>query len=79
MVGALLVVFGSCERHAIFVKEMYVPLRPIHRKTLFAAEFSLNWATNRNWQTKLLDRRKVTQLNILRQKSVKSLVELGLF
>ena len=26
---------------------------------------------NRNWQTKVLDTKKVTQLNLLRQKSVK--------
>ena len=31
-------------------------------------------ATNTNWQAKLLDTRKVTQLNVLRQVSVKSLL-----
>ena len=41
-------------------------MRPI----LFAVDFSINLATNRNWQTKLLDRRKVTQLNILRHERV---------
>ena len=30
----------------------------------------LNWATNRNWQTKVLDTRTVTQLNLPRQESV---------
>ena len=30
------------------------------RKTLFAVDFSITWATNRNWLSKLLDRRKVT-------------------
>ena len=33
--------------------------------------FCINWATSRIWQTKLLDRRKVTQLNSLRLESVK--------
>ena len=32
---------------------------------------------NRNWQTKVLDTKKVTQLNLLRQKSVKCVVWLG--
>ena len=39
-------------------------------ETLFVAA-CVNWATNRNWQTKLLDTRKVTLLNLLRQESVK--------
>ena len=33
-------------------------------------EVCINWATDRNWQTKLLCTRKVTQLNLLCQKSV---------
>ena len=41
-----------------------IPLKPIARKTLSAVDFSVNWATDRNWKTKLLDKRKVTQLNI---------------
>ena len=35
----------------------------------------MNWETNRNWQIKLLDTRKVTQLNLLGQESVKRLVK----
>ena len=70
MVGTLLFAFGSCEFHSKFVKEMHIPLIPIQRKTLFATEFCINWATNKMWQTKLLDRRKVTQLSMLHQKSV---------
>ena len=31
-------------------------------------DVSINQATNRNWQTKVLDTRKVTQVNLLRQK-----------
>ena len=41
------------------------------RKTLFDVDVSVNWATNRNWQAKVLDRRKGAQLNLLRQESVK--------
>ena len=40
-------------------------------KTLFIFEVSVNWATNRNWQIKVLDTWKVAQLNLLHQKSVK--------
>ena len=70
MVGTLLYVAGSCERHSKFIKEMYIPFRPIPKEDV---DFSINWTTNRNWQTRLLVRRKVTQLNILRQKSGKKL------
>ena len=35
------------------------------RKTLFVIDVSINWATDRNWQTKLLDTWKVTQINLL--------------
>ena len=42
------------------------------RKTLFIVDVSIGWAPNRNWQTKVLDTWKVTQLTSLRQKSVKS-------
>ena len=48
-----------------------MPWRPHQREALIAV-VCINWATNRIWQTKLLDRRKVTQLNYLRQESVKS-------
>ena len=41
------------------------------RDTLFVVEVSINGAgaTNRNWQTKVLDTRKVAQLDLPRQKS----------
>ena len=52
------------------LKEMHIPLRPIPEED--SLRFSINWATNKNWQTNLLDRRKVFQLNILRQESVHS-------
>ena len=48
--------------------EMYIPLRPIARGNILV---SINRAPHRNWQTKLLDRRKVTQLNLLRQEGDK--------
>ena len=34
----------------------------------------MNWPSNRNWQTKVLDTRKATQLNLLCQKRVQGLV-----
>ena len=43
------------------------------RKTLFVVDVSINWATDRNWQTRLLDTWKVTQMNLPRQESVKML------
>ena len=47
------------------------PFRDRHqRKTLCVVDVSRNWATTRHWQTKVLDTWKVTQLNLLRQKSV---------
>ena len=49
---------------------MYIPLRLIRREILFVVDVAINWATNRNWQTKVLDTRKVTQLTLLRQESV---------
>ena len=36
----------------------------------FVVDISMNWPSNRNWQTKVLDAWKATQLNLLRQKSV---------
>ena len=51
------------------LQEMFIPLRPIQRETLFVV-VCINWATRRNWQTKLLHSRKVTQLSLLRQESV---------
>ena len=32
MVGTLLYVFGVVERHSKFIKEMYIPLRPISKE-----------------------------------------------
>ena len=40
-------------------------------KTFFVVDVSMNWATNRNWQIKVLDTWKVTQLNLPRQESAK--------
>ena len=37
---------------------------------LFVLDVSINWLSNRNWQTKILDSWKATQLDLLRQKSV---------
>ena len=40
------------------------------RKTLFVVDVSINGATDRNWQTRVLDTREVTQLNLTRQERV---------
>ena len=39
------------------------------RETLFVV-ICMNWATDTHWYTKLLDTRKGTQLNLLRQEGV---------
>ena len=39
------------------------------RKTDFVLDVSIKWATNRNWQTKVLDKWKVTPLNLPCQES----------
>ena len=72
MMGTLLYVFGSRERHSELTEEMSIPLRPIPKEDSLDVHVSINWATNRPWQTKVFDTWKVTQLNILRQKSVKA-------
>ena len=38
---------------------------------LFVVDVSINWPSNRDWQTKVLDSWKATQRILLRQKSVK--------
>ena len=40
------------------------------RKTLFVVDVSIDWATGRRWQTKLVDICKVTQIHWLCQESV---------
>ena len=40
------------------------------RMTLFVVDVSVNWATIRYWQNKILDTWKVTQPNLPRQESV---------
>ena len=42
------------------------------RETLFVVDVSIDWVTNRNWHTKVLDTWKVIQLDLLRQKSVEN-------
>ena len=73
MIGTLLYVFGSCERHAKLTEEI-TSLWDWHQRTaLFVVDCSINLATGRNFQTKALDKWKVTQLNISRQEGVKPL------
>ena len=50
MIGALLYVFGSRERHSNLTEEMHIPLRPLPRKTVFVVDVSIRWAIDRNWQ-----------------------------
>ena len=38
-----------------FKQEMYIPLKRYQRKTLFVVGVSVDWATGRRWQTKLVD------------------------
>ena len=38
---------------------------------LFVVDVFINWPSNRNWQTEVLDSWEATQLNVLRQESVK--------
>ena len=40
-------------------------------KGKLSSSLTLNWATNRNWQTKVLGTWQVTQMNLPRQESVK--------
>ena len=68
MIENLLSVFGSRERHSKRTKVKCMPLRTTS-EALFVV--CVNWATNRNWQTKVLDTRKVSQRNVLRKESVK--------
>ena len=44
------------------------------RETLFIVDMSINWVTDRNWQTRVFDPLKVTQLNFVREKRVKAVV-----
>ena len=53
MILTLLYVFGSCERHCEPAKEICSPLRPIPKGDSVVV-FTI-WATNRNWQARLLD------------------------
>ena len=44
---------------------------------LFVIDVSFNWATNRNWQTKIVDTWKISQLNLPREERVNELFVLG--
>ena len=52
-------VFGACDHNSELTEEMYIPLRPIQRKTRVVVDVSVNWAAGRTWQTKVADRRQV--------------------
>ena len=53
MIGTLLYVFGSCEHNS--------ELRDIHsfqtdtRRRLFVVDVSIDWSSNRNWHSKVLN------------------------
>ena len=53
---------------------MHIPLKRFQKKTLFIGDVSINWATGRRWQAKLLDTRQVTQIHLPRQESVKQIL-----
>ena len=64
MIATLLYV-STCERHS----ELISLGDPYQGKTLFVVGVSIHWLSNRNWQTKVLDSWKVTQLDLPRQES----------
>ena len=70
MTGTLLYVLGYVNV-TVNLQMMCTSLSDRHqRKTVFVVDVSINWATNGNGQTKVLDTWKVTQLNVPRQQSV---------
>ena len=68
MLGTLFYVSGSCERHSELTEEMYIPLRPIPKEDFSSLTF-LSTGKVTNWQTKVLDTREVTQLDLPHQKN----------
>ena len=69
MIGNLLYVFGSCECHYKPTKKKCTSLWHWYQMETLFVVVCVNWATNRNWPTKLFGTRKVAQLNSLRQES----------
>ena len=61
MTGTLLYVLGSCERHSKPYRRDVHPFEADTKGRLFVVDVSVKWPSNRNWQTKVLDSRKVTQ------------------
>ena len=51
---------------------MEIPFETDTKGRLFVVEVSINWATNRNGQTKVFDTWKVTKPKFVRQKRVNS-------
>ena len=72
MIGTLLYVLGSRERQSKLTQEMPISLRSIPKDNTLLGRRFINWSTNRNWQTKVLDTGKVTQLNLPRQEFTSS-------
>ena len=77
MIGSRLYIFGSCVLHSKPTRDV----RPFgtngctsiwgqYQREAFFVVVCIHWTTNRNWQSKLLDGRKVTQLILLCQESV---------
>ena len=48
------------------------PFETVTKGRLFVVDVSINWPSNRKWQTKVPDLWKSSQLNSLRHKSVKT-------
>ena len=72
MRGTLLYIFDLFERPSKLTEVLHILWGRYQRKTLSVIDVSINWAANRNWQTKVLDTWKVAQLNLPDQESVKT-------
>ena len=69
LMGTLLYLVGSCERHSEPTKEIAHPFEA-DTDGRYSLVVCINWATNRNWQTKMLDTRQITKLMLVRQESI---------
>ena len=66
--GTVVYVFVSCACHSELTEVN--SFQTDTKGRLFGVDVSTNWPSDRNWQTKVLDSWKATQLNLLRKKSI---------
>ena len=78
MMGTLLYISGSCERHAEPYRRDVHPFETDTKGRLFVVDVTIDWPNNRNGQTRVLDSWKVTLLNLHRRESVNRYVHLFL-